>query len=285
MSVSIIINADDLGKSHLVNKAISEALSLRVITSSTIMANSSTWEEVHAIVDENPQASFGVHLNLTEGKALTDSMVFRQMNIVDNENRFTKKVRNLKNYTPELLKAVYEEWDAQINKVINIEKIPVTHFDGHHHIHREYVFRNVLVSLCEKYHIHMVRNRYTSPLNGFKNVVNVNLGIISLIPGILSLSRSLSGFGGAFSFIYSTMESDNWRRQIKRKACVTDYFNAYESECMQLARGKHQLKDCTIELMCHPGHPNYIKEYELIKAHTIEKCCANCKLISYKELK
>ena len=54
---------------------------------------------------------------------------------------------------------------------------------------------------------------------------------------------------------------------------------------MQLARGKHQLIDCTIELMCHPGHPNYIKEYELIKAHTIEKYCTNSKLISYKELK
>ena len=99
MSVSIIINADDLGKSHIVNKAISEALSLRVITSSTIMANSSTWEEVHAIVKENTQASFGVHLNLTEGKALTDSMVFRQMNIVDNEKTvYLLKIRKRKIY-------------------------------------------------------------------------------------------------------------------------------------------------------------------------------------------
>lgn len=93
MSVSIIINADDLGKNHIVNEAIREALSLGVISSSTIMANSSSWEEVHAIVDENPQASFGVHLNLTEGKALTASSVFHQMNIVDNDNCFTKRIR------------------------------------------------------------------------------------------------------------------------------------------------------------------------------------------------
>lgn len=92
MSVSIIINADDLGKNHIVNEAIREALSLGVITSSTIMANSSSWEEVHAIVDENPQASFGVHLNLTEGKALTASSVFHKMNIVDNDNCFTKRI-------------------------------------------------------------------------------------------------------------------------------------------------------------------------------------------------
>ena len=133
MSVSIIINADDLGKNHIVNEAIREALSLGVITSSTIMANSSSWEEVHAIVDENPQASFGVHLNLTEGKALTASSVFHQMNIVDNDNCFTKRIRNLKSFSPELLKAVYDEWDAQINKVNIVEEIAVTHFDGHHH--------------------------------------------------------------------------------------------------------------------------------------------------------
>lgn len=284
MSVSIIINADDLGKSHIVNKAISEALSLRVITSSTIMANSSTWEEVHAIVDENPQASFGVHLNLTEGKALTDSLVFRKMNIVDNENRFTKKMRNIKNYTPELLRAVYKEWDAQINKVITIEKISVTHLDGHHHIHKEYPFRNVLMSLCEKYNIHQVRNRYTSPLKGFKKLATDGLGGFSLVPGLLSLSRSLSVFGGVFSSVYSMMESENWREKIRRKASVTDYFNAYESECEQLSRSRHLLCDCTIELMCHPGHPDYLKEYELIKEHAVEKYLSNSNLISYKEL-
>ena len=54
---------------------------------------------------------------------------------------------------------------------------------------------------------------------------------------------------------------------------------------MQLARGRHQLRNCTIELMCHPGHPNYNKEYKLIKAHNIEKYVANSNLISYKELK
>ena len=284
MPVSIIINADDLGKNHIVNEAIREALSLGVITSSTIMANSSSWEEVHAIVDENPQASFGVHLNLTEGKALTDSMAFRQMNIVDNENRFTKKIRNLKNVTPELLKAVYEEWDAQIKKVITVEKMPVTHFDGHHHIHREYTFRNVLMSLCEKYNVHLVRNRYTSPIKGFKKLAINGLGELSLVPGLLSLSHSLSGFGGVFSSVYSMMESESWRRKIRRNARVTDYFNAYESECMQLEKGRHPFGDCTMELMCHPGHPDYHKEYELIKEHAVEKYLSNSKLISYKEL-
>ena len=62
--IRIIINADDLGKDSQVNDKISEALQNGFITSSTIMANIELWDEVHKIVDANPKASFGVHLNL-----------------------------------------------------------------------------------------------------------------------------------------------------------------------------------------------------------------------------
>ncbi|MBO7301461.1 MAG: ChbG/HpnK family deacetylase, partial [Bacteroidaceae bacterium] len=48
--IKIIINADDLGLSSKVNKAIGDALRKEVITSSTILANSNTWEEIHDIV-------------------------------------------------------------------------------------------------------------------------------------------------------------------------------------------------------------------------------------------
>lgn len=109
MSLRIIINADDLGRNHQVNSAISEALSLQLITSSTIMANSTTWEEIHGIVSKNPQASFGVHLNLTEGKAMTSSDVFHKLDVVDANNCFTKKIREIKRPSRELLDAVYNE--------------------------------------------------------------------------------------------------------------------------------------------------------------------------------
>ena len=91
--IRIIINADDLGKDSQVNDKISEALQNGYITSSTIMANTELWDEVHKIVDANPKASFGVHLNLTEGKALTKQPVFVERGVVDDNNCFTKKIR------------------------------------------------------------------------------------------------------------------------------------------------------------------------------------------------
>ena len=148
-----IINADDLGKDHSVNNAIGQALAAGVISSSSIMANSDSWDEVHKIVEQNPHASFGVHLNLTEGKALTENPVLFQNGIVDENNCFTKKVRSLSNYTNDILLAIKNEWLAQISKVIEIEGIKVSHVDGHHHIHTFYPFYDILIDCLNHYGI------------------------------------------------------------------------------------------------------------------------------------
>ena len=175
----MIINADDLGKSSEVNEAIGHALEDGVITSSTIMANSTTWDQVHKIIDRNPQASFGVHLNLTEGRALTINPVLTAAGIVDENNVFTKNVRNLPNYSDELLQAIKTEWDAQLNKVIKIEGINVTHIDGHHHIHTFYPFRFILIELLKKYGITKVRNRYNYPNSRVKVLANSAFSALS----------------------------------------------------------------------------------------------------------
>lgn len=285
MPLRIIINADDLGKSHTVNEAISEALSLHVISSSTIMANSTTWEEVHRIVDENPQASFGIHLNLTEGKALTDNKVFHNFNVVDANNCFTKGIRKVKHPSKELLDAVYKEWDAQISKVLNTENISASHLDGHHHIHADFAFRKVLVSLCKKYGINKVRNRYTLPVYGVRHGVNALFEVLSVVPGMLSMANRVSGFGKPFALMHSVVEMASWQKELKRVAQLPDFFDAYETTCARLKDGIVYPDESTIEMMCHPGHPNYMNEFEMIKAHAIDKYISDYEFISYKDLR
>lgn len=285
MSLRIIINADDLGRNHQVNSAISEALSLQLITSSTIMANSTTWEEIHGIVSKNPQASFGVHLNLTEGKAMTSSDVFHKLDVVDANNCFTKKIREIKRPSRELLDAVYNEWDAQINKVLNFEKIRVSHFDGHHHIHGDYVFRKILMRLCEKYGVYNIRNRYVSPVTGMRYAVNAVFRAMSMIPCAMNFASRMSILGKPFAYMYGVMERSCWQNQVKRVVHTPDYFNSYESICEMLKLGMTYPMDSIIEIMCHPGHPNYAKEYEMMKLHTINKYLSDYTLINYSELK
>lgn len=141
------------------------------ITSASILANSQYWDEIHEIFESHPDASFGIHLNLTEGKALTENATFKSLGVVDAENKFTKNIRHLDMSDMGLKMAVYEEWDAQLYKVICIEGIPVTHIDGHHHIHTEYEFNDILIRLLNKYAISRVRNRYSYPLVGVKKLM------------------------------------------------------------------------------------------------------------------
>lgn len=268
--IRVIINADDLGKSSEVNEAIGKALDARVITSSTIMANSTTWGEVHSIVDSNPQASFGVHLNLTEGRALTSNPVLRVAGIVDENNVFTKNVRNLPSYSDELLEAIKNEWDAQLDKVINTEGINVSHIDGHHHIHTFYPFRFILIDLLKKYGITKVRNRYNYPNGTVKNLANAVFSALSAIGMIFHFFEGKKSSHRLFSTVYSSMENARWRKLLGKYATMTEYFDSYEHFC-QVIQTLKPANSATIELMCHPGHPLYRNEMGMIDENSVEK--------------
>ena len=281
--VKVIINADDLGLNHSVNSAIDDALKERHITSATILANSETWDEVHKVIDENPQASFGVHLNLTQGKALTNNEAFVNAHIVDEQNRFTRGIRKLKRITPEILTAVYEEWDAQLNKVINIEGIQITHIDGHHHIHRETCFLEILVKLVQKYGIKKVRNRYVSPTNRAKHMFSSSIEFLFNRDFVFDALKKKHDFL-PFRIVYSILDDLRWRKQLQKYVLMTAYFNSYETQIKQINSGLKINDNTTIELMCHPGHPRYTEEYEQIRTHLLEQLSEGISLISFKEL-
>lgn len=282
--INIIINADDLGKDHDVNIAIAEALNGKYITSASIMANSSCWDEIHKIVDENPQASYGVHLNLTEGKALTNSPILRQYNIVDNDNCFTKLVWNFKDCPNELLTAVEEEWDAQLNKIINDEGINVSHIDGHHHIHAFYPFRNILISLLKKYDIRKVRNIYNSQMTISRAISYKILNILNLIPFISYYLSNQTENNIIKEKIYGIIKRERWKNEISKVALSSDYFYSYSDHLSLCKEDKFILKDnSVIELMCHPGHNLYKEEYEQIKMRLLDKYIKNICYINQTE--
>ena len=72
----LIISCDDLGISEETNLGIKSCLDERVATSSSIIANGEFYE--HALNNVVNQASikfYGLHLNLTEGKALNEKCI------------------------------------------------------------------------------------------------------------------------------------------------------------------------------------------------------------------
>lgn len=280
--VKIIINADDLGKDYVVNNAIEEALTMHYITSSTIMANSTTWDQIHKIVNNHPDASFGVHLNLTEGKALTNNPILFKYGIVDKANIFTKKIVGLIDCNQELLEAIFEEWDAQMNKVIYIEGIEISHIDGHHHIHTLAPLLPILIRLIKKYKIDKVRNRYEFTFPWFKTII---IRMLKLIPIGEKLRKSLLSID-SFPFLFLGTLYDNkfWREEVNKVAKTTDIFNAYETQ-IHLCKNNAVIQDnCVIELMCHPGHPQFEHEYNQIKEEVLSSLVKDIKYINYRDI-
>lgn len=289
----VIINADDLGLSSKVNKAIGDALKKGVITSSTILANSNTWEEIHDIVKNNHNASFGIHLNLTQGDAITQSNILQKYGITDNDNRFTNWRNYTVDFTEELLQAIFEEWDAQVNRVINEQNIPVSHIDGHHHIHTLDVLQPCLIRLIKKYGIKAVRNKYVKPLSFVFNKKNKPLpnSPCKAKPTTEKKEATQSKQKKSTNIVQRVinvfkirLQQNKWTRKIKKNFKTTNYFDSYENIYKDIYNGCILPNDCTIELMCHPGHEKYEFEYSLIESKALQNIIVNIELINYKDL-
>ena len=79
----LIISCDDLGISKEANFGIQDCLEKRVATSSSIIANGEFYEHaLNNVVAKDAIKFYGLHLNLTEGKALNTSSI----NILADEN-------------------------------------------------------------------------------------------------------------------------------------------------------------------------------------------------------
>lgn len=264
--ISVIINADDLGNSKEINAQIREAIENGSITSSTIMANSKYLDEVRDIVNvNNARASFGVHLNLTEGESFTKSSIFLKRGIIDKEGRFIQGNSKRCAYPDaELGEAIFKEWDAQVSK-LKEEGFKLSHADGHHHCHSWPGLESIYLRVLLKHGINRSRNCYLYPYAGMLNCIVNAFSTILYSCGIYKLVSEypvLSTIGARLHYIH-------FNKILRCKGIVMpNYFGSYESFCflqqtnrLQSPRNKQQI----YEMMCHPGIPDFDKELQMIK--------------------
>jgi len=155
----IIISCDDLGITREINLAVKDCAEKGVATSSSIVANGEYYEHaLNNIINKTQIKFFGLHLNLTEGKALNENSI----NIISGENNIFKI--NAKKYffsgfykpNKELINAVYGEFKSQIKKVLK-DGIKISHFDSHEHIHHSpWVFK-IITDLGKEFEINKIR--------------------------------------------------------------------------------------------------------------------------------
>lgn len=170
MKKQLIINADDFGIHPAVNEAVRKAATEGILTSTSLMAGGDAFDEAVEMARSMPSLGIGIHLTLVGGikpvlppsevPSLTwDNGVFchdyGKLIIRDLEGKIS-------------LSEVYAEWDAQIQKIMNTG-LPVTHMDGHQHMHMWPHFYPIARDLAKKYHISCMRVPDEDVLFGMKD--------------------------------------------------------------------------------------------------------------------
>jgi hopanoid biosynthesis associated protein HpnK len=131
----LIVNADDFGFTAGVNRAIVEAHTRGIVTSSTLMANGRAFDDAVRLAKTVPSLSVGCHVVLIDGEPV---LAAKQLpSITSATARFGDALKSFAaralagRMNPQEIEA---EAGAQIRK-IQAAGIPVSHVDTHKHTH------------------------------------------------------------------------------------------------------------------------------------------------------
>ena len=161
MATRLIINADDLGLTTGVNRAIAELHQAKVLTSATLMATGTAFDDAVAIAHANPTLGVGCHVVLTDGVPVSHPESSPSLLGADG-----KTFRpSLIDFVQALLRGIIRENDIEREALAQVQKlqragIDVTHIDTHKHTHLFPAVARPLLHLAERCSVGAVRNPF-----------------------------------------------------------------------------------------------------------------------------
>jgi chitin disaccharide deacetylase len=239
------VNADDLGWTAGVNRGIAEAHRNGIVTSASLLANGTAFQEAVELARDARGLGLGVHLNLNDGapiapresvaSLLNDSGVFG-----GGPDSLLLKIatRGLS------LREVDLEWNAQISKVRDAGIEP-THLDGHKHVHMLPGLFEIALRLTKRHGIAAIRVSHEA--SGLRAALSTGERRAAVV-----LKQGVQARG-------LKLLARDARQQAERVGVSTaDYFCgiAQTGELTKegVARLLRSLPEGTTELMCHPGY-------------------------------
>lgn len=262
----LIVHADDFGEALEITRGIRLAIEAGVLTSTSIMANMpGTQDALQQVAGLADRASFGVHLNLCEGRPLTPAR-----SLVDPEGRFcSKRALAARSVTGALVLAdVEREIAAQIGFVRD-HGVSISHLDGHKHLHQLPVVCTAVANVLPRFVIRRVRI--------------TRLGGVWRARGATLLVRELLAMKASRKFRRAGLRSPV--RIIDLRAFMRGWLPSAPGSCVD-PRGP-------VELCCHPGtaaadvhkpgsHGRHAELEFLLSPRFLELLAANqARLVSY----
>jgi hopanoid biosynthesis associated protein HpnK len=152
-----IINADDFGFSHGVNAAIIKAHEEGILTSTSLMVSGDAATEAIALAKNYPSLAVGLHLVLVCGKSVLPPAQIPHL--VDSQGNFPDDptLAGLRYQFNALAREeLRQEIRAQLEKFRDTN-LPLSHVDGHLHLHVHPVVLQILTELAPEFGIKFMR--------------------------------------------------------------------------------------------------------------------------------
>lgn len=181
MGKKFVLNADDFGMSKEFNKAVLDGFNNGFLLSASLCANGNAFSAaINDIIPECPGLGIGVHLNIIEGKALTECP------LLTNKDGFFNKgylYFILNSNKKAFMDEVEKEFRAQIEAVLS--QVKVDHLDSHVHVHAIPPIFELVCRLAKEYNINFVRTQHEKfyLVPSFKKHINLSypLNIIKIL--------------------------------------------------------------------------------------------------------
>jgi chitin disaccharide deacetylase len=159
----LIVNADDFGFTAGVNRAIVEAHTRGIVTSSTLMANGQAFEDAVRLAKTVPRLSVGCHVVLIDGEPVVDA---KQLpSLASGHSGNARFGNSLKSFAARALTGrldpgeIENEVSAQIRK-LQSAGLTVSHVDTHKHTHLFPAVLRPLLRAARACGVHAVRNPF-----------------------------------------------------------------------------------------------------------------------------
>jgi len=241
----LIINADDFGFTPGVNRAIVEAHTRGVVTSSTLMANGPAFVEAVKLAKSVPRLSVGCHVVLIDGEPVLSAERIPSLTARVQSPRFRD---GLKTFAARAIAGridagqIAAEAEAQIRK-IQAAGIAVSHFDTHKHTHLFPKILRPLLRAAATCGVRALRNPFGPRLPLRSNQLLARPSLWTRYAEV----RVLRGFAGRF------------REAVRREGFLTpngtlgiEVTGALDETLFHaIARS---IPEGTWEFVCHPGY-------------------------------
>ncbi len=155
---ALIFNSDDFGHSHPFNMGVYKGIQSGVITTSCVLSNMEGFSEAVSLKSDLGGIKFGIHLNIVEGKSLTNPSY-----LTDSQGNFNLGYTEIlrKSFDKKFLFEVEKEFRAQIEKTMS--NFEINHINSHVHTHSIPNLFKLVKKLALEYKIPYIRTQFEKP--------------------------------------------------------------------------------------------------------------------------